>query len=182
MRGKTMNIMTSLAKRASIVAIAAVLATVAIAGTAYAYFTAYTQANGGHTLELGYSTEITEDVTDGVKTISMKNTGDIDVKVRIQIFYGSGINNSIAVVIPDADGWTKTGDNMWEYDGVLAPDANTSDLKVEVRVADGVDDPSSVDLSNFDVIVIGQTSPVYYDDNGNPIAYLWSGDQQANES
>lgn len=177
MREKTMNIMTSLAKRASIVAIAAVLATVAMVGTAYAYFTSYAQASGGHTLELGYSTEITEDVTDGVKTISMKNTGNIDVMVRIQLFYGTGINDNIKVEVPDVEGWTKTGDHTWEFAGVLEPDASTSDLVVNVSA-----NSKNVDLSNFDVIVIGQTSPVYYDDNENPVPYLWSGDQQADES
>lgn len=176
MREKTTNIMMSLVKRASVVIVAAVLATAAVAGTAYAYFTAYTQANGGHTLELGYSTNITETVTDGNKTISMQNTGNIDVMVRVQIFYGSGVNNSIAVDIPDAEGWTKTGDNTWEFNGVLEPDASTSELHVNVSASE------NVDLSNFDVIVIGQTSPVYYDNAGNPVPYLWSGDQQVDES
>lgn len=168
---RTRSIKTSLAKRASVIVVAAAIALTAFAGTAYAYFTSQTQASGGHSLELGFSTEIDEPIDEnGEKTISMTNTGDTDIMVRIQLFYGSGVNNTINVT-PGAEGtdsrWTNQ-DGVWYWDGVLSTKQATGPLKVSVTADEGVD------LSGFDVVVIGQTSPVYYDESGHPVAYLWS--------
>ncbi len=163
---KESTIRSSLAKRAGVIALSVTLGMTAFAGTAFAYFTSNTQATGGHTIQLGYSTDVNEEIVDGNKRISMTNTGNTDVMVRIQLFYGTGVNNSITVEIPGAEGWTNTGDT-WTYSEVLMPGASTTVLPVNVTAKEGTD------LSSFDITVIGQTSPVYYDEDGNAVPYLW---------
>ena len=166
---KEPTIMTSLAKRVGTIALCTALGMATVGGTAYAYFTSNTQASGGHTIELGYSSEIKEGIEDGSKNITMENTGNTEIMVRVQLFYGTGVNGSITVR-EGADG-TDTGwsqkDGMWVWEGVLAPHATTGSLMVDVEATAGTD------LSNFDVTVIGQTSPVYYNEKNEPVPYLW---------
>ena len=66
-------------------------AAVILAGTmsiqgVLAYFTANASAQGGHTISLGSSTEITEEFTDWTKHIVITNTGDNDCYVRVKVF------------------------------------------------------------------------------------------------
>ena len=166
------TIMTSLAKRAGVIALAATLGITAFAGTAFAYFTANTQASGGHPIQLGYSSEIGEEIVDGNKNITMENTGNTDIMVRIHLFYGTGVNNNVTVTVPGEkteSGWSlDKNSGAWVYDKVLKPGESTKSLWVDVKAAKGTD------LANFDVTVIGQTSPIYYDEAGNPVPYLWT--------
>ena len=172
---KESTMMTNLAKRAVAVGLCATLGIAACTGTAFAYFTANTQASGGHPIELGYSSEIYEgiDQYDGSKSIVMVNTGNTDIKVRVQLFYGTGVNDSV-VVTPMAEGtdegWSEK-DGMYWWDGVLKPGQSTGILKVTVE------SDKEVEIDNFDVTVIGQTSSVHYeyDEDGNEIVVsdLW---------
>lgn len=165
------DVMMNLAKRSITIAIAIALCMTVCAGTAFAYFTSNAKASGGHTIALEYSSNTNETIVDGNKQISMQNTGSADIMVRIQLFFGTGVNNNIAVETPGADGWSKTGitgSEVWTYSKVLAAGESTSILPVNVSAAE------DVDLSNFDVVVIGQTSPVYYDEAGVPVPYLWT--------
>lgn len=172
---KKSTIMTSLAKRVGVIALSATLGMTAFAGTAFAYFTANTQASGGHQIKLGYSSEIDEGpMTDGNKEIVMYNTGDADIMVRVQLFYGSGVNGNITVETPGAEGWTKsgeTGQEIWTYNKVLTPKGTADDHTTILPV--NVSAKGDVDLSNFDVTVIGQTSLAYYDEDGTAKAVLW---------
>lgn len=170
MKTKT-DVMMNLAKRSITIAIAIALCMTVCAGTAFAYFTSNAKASGGHTIALEYSSNTNETIVDGNKQISMQNTGSADIMVRIQLFFGTGVNNNIAVETPGADGWSKTGttgSEVWTYSKVLAAGESTSILPVNVSAAE------DVDLSNFDVVVIGQTSPVHYDEAGVPVPYLWT--------
>lgn len=178
---KNSFIMTSLAKRAGVIALSATLSVAAFAGTAYAYFTSHTQAAGSHPIELGYSSEVVEDIVDGNKNISMVNTGDTEIMVRVQLFYGTGVNNNVKVTVPGAattsvSGWSQGDNGVWNYAHALQPGESTNSLWVDVEAAKGTD------LSNFDVTVIGQTSPIYYDEDGNPVPYLWSSTAQSTPS
>lgn len=171
---KNSTIMTSLAKRAGVIALSATLSVAAFAGTAYAYFTSHTQAEGSHTIELGYNSEISEEIENGNKSITMMNTGDTEIMVRVQLFYGTGINGNITVETPGAEGWVKgglDGQETWTYTKVLAPNGQDGDKTTVLPV--NVSAPAGTDLSSFDVTVIGQTSLAYYDEAGNPHAVLW---------
>ena len=68
--------MKKLSKKALCLAAAGlVLVGGASVGSAYAYFTTYTEASGGVVFEMGATkTEIHEDVKDGMKIVSIENT------------------------------------------------------------------------------------------------------------
>lgn len=163
--------MRNFAKRSAAIVIAITLCLTMCAGTAFAYFTSTAQATGSHDLTLKYSSELTENIENGNKQISMQNTGETDIMVRVQLFFGTGINNNISVETPGAEDWTQSGsvgNETWTYTKVLAAGESTSVLPVNVSAAEGTD------LANFEITVIGQTSPVYYDESGAPVPYLWS--------
>lgn len=169
------HIMTSLVKRAGFVVLAATLCIAALSGTAFAYFTANTSASGGHELTLGYESHIEEELDGLDKNITMTNTGETDIMVRVQIFYSNWMNESgdITVDTHNAegfDGWSPVASSgsegeTWEYKGVLKPGESTSALVAEVS--------AKSEIKDFDIIVIGQTSPIYYDENGTLVPYLW---------
>ena len=77
------GIMTKTSKRFIIIGLAALLTVILCAGPAYAYFTAVTSATGEKAITLGYSAETDEDFDGEDKAITMKNTGDTDVMVRV---------------------------------------------------------------------------------------------------
>lgn len=160
--------MANLMKRTSVIIFAAILCVITLAGTAFAYFTDAKEASGSHTLQLGYSTELVEGFdTDGNKQIVMTNTGETEVYVRTLIYYGTEVGQDIEVDIPGAENWEKQGDNTWFYNQPLKPGEYTSVLPVTITTGEGVN------LENFDVIVIGQTTRALYDSNNDPYPADW---------
>lgn len=169
---KKTTIMTNLVKRAGFVVVSSALCVVAVAGTAFAYFTDYVYAAGSKTLDLEYQTEIHEEMDGLNKSIHMENTGNTEVFTRIQLFYGNA--DGVSAEVAPGEGWTRTsgeGDmpETWEYAKVLAPQGQpgntTSDLTVNVTADHAIHD--------FDIIVIGQTSPVVYDGE-EPQPSIWT--------
>lgn len=165
--------MRLLAKKMVAVGLASTLCVAAVAGPAYAYFTDVVRASGQHSLTLGYSSELHEELDGLNKKITIENTGNTDVMVRVQIF---GIENRPGMDISvKGSNWQKAAlpagqeeGQVWEYTQVLPPKATTDELLIEVKqtITDQL-------LGEFDIIVIGQTSPAAYDEAGNPYAYNW---------
>lgn len=160
-----------ISKKVLIGLVAAALCVAALTGTALAYFSDKTTAFGERPITLGYSTEINEDMSDLDKSISVVNTGQTEVMVRVQLFYSNA--NGVTVTVAGADGWTEdtdadSGAHVWHYDRVLAPGTSTPVLKATVK-ADLDQLPA-----NFDVVVVSQSSPVAYDSNGNAYGYDWA--------
>ena len=118
---------------------------------AYAYFTDYEEAHGGAVLKLEGETTIQETPKDDKKTISIKNTGESDVVVRVAIYgdYLSEIDYS-------ADDWTKDGD-WYYYEGVLAPDESTSDIVANINV-----EAAEKAGHDFDIVVVHESERVSY--------------------
>lgn len=169
------NIMTSLVKRAGIVVLSAVLCIAALSGTAFAYFTANVSASGGHELTLGYESHLEEKLDGLNKDISMQNTGQTDIKVRVLIFYSDWMNESGDVTVNTAnaegsDKWFRVenydGDGeMWEYSDVLQPGDRTTSLIAAVT--------ANKEIKDFDIIIVGQTNPVYYDESNKAHGTIW---------
>lgn len=152
------------------------LCVAALTGTALAYFSDKTVAMGEHPVKLGYSTEINEEIVDGNKQISIANTGETEVTVRVQLFYSNADDVTVTV---SGNGWAQQEEaesdaHVWYYNQVLAPGATTGDLEAKIS-ADAEKVPAG-----FDVIVVSQSSPVAYDEAGNPYGYYWT-DASANE-
>ena len=93
----------SLGKKVFPVLLAATMVLGAGIGSASAYFTAYTEAQGGVTLTLGNSTTVEDDVEMGAwrKSVSIRSDDNSEpVYVRAKVFFGSGY----ALQYGDVDG------------------------------------------------------------------------------
>ena len=87
-----------LSKKTICLAAAAITLTGTLAvGSACAYFTTYSEAEGKVVFELGYTKTIPhEEVSDGQKIISIENTGDYDCYIRVKAYAGAGYDLSYA--------------------------------------------------------------------------------------
>ena len=132
---------------------------------ALAYFTSNTSATGSATLNLGYTTEITEDVKDLVKTVTIQNTKGNPVWVRAIAYCGETFELTVS-------GWGSTvGRNEWVYYGEpIAEGEATAALTVAVT---GIPEDSEFPVKSFNVSVQYECIPVEtYDADGNPVAPL----------
>lgn len=127
----------------------------------WAYFTTYTSAEGGHTIEIGDTTiEIEEKIDDGMdKHVKVVNTGDFEAFVRVKAFAGDKYTLSYIT----GSKW-KAGDNgYYYYSEVLAPGSTTDELIVKVENSE----------DEFNVIVVAESTKVLYKENGDPY-YDWN--------
>lgn len=123
-------------------------------GLTFAYFSDYTAAKGGATLTLGSSTELHEDPHDGYKDITIENTGDTDVVVRVGVYGPS----TMTVDDVSGSGWVNNGE-FWYFNQVLTAHSTTPILKATVKAPEG-------DVDNFDVVVVHESAQVTYDEAG----------------
>lgn len=165
-------------KRIITIGLIAILA-LAFAAPAYAYFTDVQRASGAQEVDLKYSAEVTEKHEDPNsslldKVISIKNTGSSDIMARV--FVSDAMDGWTVVAQKVSNNWkeeTVPGGKLYTYTRVVTPDEpnNVSD---ELRVVATKNDPDANDrYPDFDIIVVGQTSPVAYDDNNKPYGYAW---------
>lgn len=138
-------------------------------GIANAYFTTYVTAKGGY--EIAWHKEKIEEVyNDWTKTITISSEeNSIPVYVRAKAFAGS--TYELKYMGKD---WTYREDGYYYYNNVLNGGETTSALnviisKIPIQPKQG---------ENFNVIVIYETTPVQYDEEGNMIA---CGDADWNE-
>jgi len=75
-------------------------------GLAFAYFTDYENARGGAVLHLKGQTEITEEVDETGKTISIQNVDEPDMVVRVMIIADEAHLGDIT----PGEGWVDDGD------------------------------------------------------------------------
>ena len=128
---------------------------------AWAYFTDSTQAAGSVKLYTRSEIEITEEVKDLVKTVTITNTEGAPVWVRAIAYIGSDFDLEVS-------GWgDPVGSDSWVYYGEpIAEGEATTGLSVAVTKI-----PSSNDYSmkSFNVGVQFESIPVEYDAKGDPI-------------
>ena len=166
-------------KTICLTAAALVLTAGVTVGSAMAYFTTYTEAVGGVTLDLGFTkTEIGEEVVDGKKEIVLLNTGDYDCYVRLKVLTGDAYKKDIKYSEPDNAGkWTPgtAAEGYYYYADILAPGESTSQLDVSFAFPEG-EAPA-----DFNVIIIQESTPVLYDAVGEPYAD-WNGKADISQS
>lgn len=162
---KRMKFMKHIAVAGASLVVAAALVTGV--GTTYAYFTTYAEAKGAQEISLG-KTEITEDFSSWTKSVVITNqqaagsSNSQPVFVRVKAFSGSTYPLQY---ICDSN-WTPGGDGYYYYSPVLESGQSTSPLQVKIT---GVpEDPEQGD--NFNVVVIYESTPVLYDESGQPKA------------
>ena len=148
-------------KNVFLLALAVVLVLSASVSAAFAYFTTYAEAKGGYEIEMG-ETHIREDFYDWTKRVTVVSDEDAQpVYVRARAFSGSQYPLSYS-----GEGWTQGSDGYFYYDQILYGGQVTSELVVRIS---GVPE-DAVPGSGFNVVVIYETTPVQYDENGNPYA------------
>ena len=133
-------------------------------GSAYAYFTTYTEAAGGVVFSLGQmKTEIDESVEGGKKIVSVKNTGDYACYVRVTAFAGS--EYTLTYEDGGSGKWSDGRDGYWYYSELLEPGASTEKMHVVIPA----DLLKKVEEEGIDqnVIVVQECAPEAYDDSGN---------------
>ena len=132
------------------------------AGPAMAYFTTYTEASGGVTLNMGFSETIPkEDFSNWTKHVSVENTGDYDCYVRVKALAGSKYQDGLQY--SDSDGkWTPGEDGYYYYSDPIAPGESTSvlDIRIDSKESD----------ASFNVVVVQESTKVLYNENNEPYA------------
>lgn len=149
-------------KTALLIALAVLLVLGASITASQAYFTTFAEAEGGHSLSLGSRTELDEEVNGLEKQVSVRNTGDLECYVRVKAFAGDDFTLKYA----GEAGWKDGGDGYWYYEGILAVGAATPKLTIGIDVPDA----EGKEISDFNVVVIQECTPVLYDEDGNPYA------------
>ena len=155
--------MRKLHKKPLIMAAATLALTGTLAvGSAMAYFTTYSTAGGGVTMNMGFTETIpNEEVDENGKHITITNTGNYDCFVRVKAFAPVELTYNA----PDG-GWTDGGDGYWYYDEVLPAGETTShELNITYKFPSGDEKPEE-----FNIVVIEECTPVLYQEDGTPYA------------
>lgn len=128
-------------------------------GSAMAYFTTYTQVGGSVSLNLGgsISTVPHEEVEGWTKHVTIENTGETDCFVRVRAFAGAQYQDSL---VYSGEDWSLAADGYYYYSQILSPRETSGELLIAI---DNMDREQS-----FNVIVVQESAPVIYDENGNP--------------
>ncbi len=146
-------------------------------GSARAYFTTYAEAEGGCVVKLGDTTTLKEDVVDLHKAVSITSEDSSEpVWVRARAYYGEGelhINEEGSERYSSK--WSLGADGWWYYSDVLMAGESTEVLVVSIQGVEVSEEdllnPSKVE--DFDVIVVYESIPVEYDENGVPLDPDW---------
>lgn len=151
-------------KKAIILASAALALTGTLTvGSAMAYFTTYSTASGGVTMNMGFTETIPEETVDSEgKHVTIKNVGDYDCFVRVKVFAEVEVNYKAGA------GWKfNEKDQYWYYEKLLSAGESTEELLVTYEFPET---PEGEEPEPFDIVVIQECTPVLYKEDGTPYA------------
>ena len=148
---------------------------------AMSYFTTYAEARGGIPVHLQEQTRIREDVSNWTKNLVIHNEDpNVRVYVRAKAFISSDYTGTLEI---QGENWTKgetdeTG-SFYDYGKILEPEDG------EDNVADLIDDTTTLSIhfehpedpevnSSFNVVVIYESVPVEYNDQGVELPPDWT--------
>ena len=123
-------------------------------GSAIAYFSDYEEAAGGATLNLGGITELKETSNEDAKEITIKNTGDTNMIVRVAI-YGAG---EYLAEVNLGDNWIQAGD-FYYYTQILEPQAETTQITAAVKQWSEGEAPAF----DYEVTVVHESAQAVFD-------------------
>ena len=139
--------------------IAAALALVSLASvkTTMAYFTDHKETTGGVTLSLGDSRITPKETVEGmVKHVTVENTGNYDVFIRVKAVYGSKYD--VVLAKGTAEGWSLKDDGYYYYKDVVKAHEEAPVLNLEVKVKVDSQVPDS-----FNIVIVEEASLAIYD-------------------
>lgn len=137
-------------------------------GSALAYFTANDMSSGSCGVEVGNpQTEIDEKFGNWQKQVTITNTGDVSVYVRVKAFSGS----QYPLTCQPGEGWKDGGDGYYYYTPILGTeDNNKSTTALGIKIGNDNIPADATDKESFNVIVIYEKTPaVKYDESGNMV-------------
>lgn len=149
-------------KTVFLTALAVILVLTAAIDSAWAYFTTYAEAKGGHALSLGDETKVEEDFSSWTKHVSIQSDADSEpVYIRVKAFCGS----EYKLVFSDKSGkWSPGADGYYYYSDIVNGGEATAELQVKIENV-----PEDVtDAESFNVVVIYESTPVLYREDGTP--------------
>ncbi len=137
--------------------------------SANAYFTDTQEATGYIKLNLGDSEIIPNEDVDGMtKIITVKNTGNYNVFVRVKAIYGSNctvaIDNSAEGDTKKSEGWSLNDDGYYYYSGVVSVGESAPKLYLTVTPKEGAT------ADSFNVVIVEEATKVLYDSDGKAYA------------
>lgn len=162
--------MGKIAKRTAAAAAAFVL--VAALGTAVgatgAYFTTHAAAKGSIEISLDEKTSVEESFGSWTKHVTISNdvdaAGSRAVFVRAKAFSGT----TYPLTYSGDSNWSPNDDGYYYYATPLNPGEKTSVLDVKIS---GVPESDKANIGDsFNVVVVYETTPVLYDEDGKPYA------------
>ena len=119
--------------------------------TCGAWFSDYKELSGDASLKLSHQTSITEEIDDNSnKHVTITNTGETDVVVRVKLFGGSYVK------ITAGENWKLSDDGWYYYEKVLTPREVSTEIFAEVKKSEAPD-------YDFDVVVILEAERAIYD-------------------
>ena len=133
-------------------------------GTAMAYFTANTEAEGAVPLTLGDREEIEEEFQDWVKHVTITSQEDSEpVYIRAKVFYSvaSGLTADVG-----GKGWSAGDDGYYYYGKIVKEKESTTSLDVAI----GNIPKDAKEGDEFNVVVIYESAPVRYKADGTAYA------------
>lgn len=160
--------------------LAAGLVLTASIGSAWAYFTTYVEAEGGYTISLGDETTVEENFSAWMKSLVITSTADSEpVYVRARAFSGDSYpltySDGEAFNEEDPEGkhgddgvgsgqdgfWAPNADGYYYYSKIIYGGGKTNELQVKIENV-----PEDVTEKEFNVVVIYETTPVQYKEDG----------------
>ena len=144
-----------------LLALSVLLATAVTMNSTLAYFTTYAEAKGGYVVELG-DTHIEETFSGWThRVVITSDSTSQPVYVRAKAFAGNACTLTYS-----GNGWELGSDGFHYYDTILYGGEATTEFLVTVG-----DIPEGAKPGDgFNVVVIYETTPVLYDEAGNPYA------------
>lgn len=146
--------------------------------SALAYFTTYTVAEGGHTVHLGDRTQIRESFDSWTKHLTVTNdAGSEPVYVRARAFcarYGFHYAAASDRWTTEKGSWNEIvpggGDEYFYYKEMLKGGESTDVLDVVIEIPVKEEGVVFEEGESFNVIVIYESTPVRYREDGTPYA------------
>ena len=145
---------------------------------AIAYFTTFTYAKGGHPIYLRDTTKIEEQFSQQTKHVKISSdTKSEPVWVRVKVFYAyQGIEKITITGVDNPSKWQEgdTDENgyvYYNYTDPLPGGGTTEELTVKIITKD----PLKAEKGDqYDVIVVYESTPVRYAENGSILPVNWN--------
>lgn len=133
-------------------------------GQAMAYFTTYVEAEGNFTIRLGDETKIVEKFENWVKELRVSNEeGSEPVFIRAKAFYAP----DTLELTYSGEGWSKGDTDDYYYYNIPVNAGETTE-SLSVAIKNIPQDVAKGDV--FNVIVIYESTPVLYHEDGTAYA------------